>query len=180
MRWARSFASETIAHYGAITELILDHGWPPDAVTSEPHGPDAVTKGSVDAILKRGNDVVVSVEAKGPPRLLQHLVDGMNRCTGEVGPGHTKSDHNKCLGLLLFRSPYFLGVACGGTRDLYRVEFAETRSDCPANWIAPPSTHERRQRRAGRRVAQAFGLQRQATCRPQRTTVGSQADTTRL
>ena len=117
--------SETIAHYGAITELILDQGWSPDAVVSEPHGSDEVSKGSVDAILKRGDVVVVCVEAKGPPTFLQHLVDGMNRCTGEVAPGHTKSDHNKCLGLLLFRSPYLLGVACGGIRNLYRVEFKD-------------------------------------------------------
>jgi hypothetical protein len=117
--------SETIAHYGAITELILDHGWSLDAVVSEPHGSDEVTKGSVDAILKRGDVVVVAVEAKGPPTFLQHLVDVMNRCTGDVAPGHTKSDHNKCLGLLLFRSPYLLGVACGGIRNLYHVEFKD-------------------------------------------------------
>jgi hypothetical protein len=114
--------SETIAHYGVVTELILDHGWQIDAVVSEPHGPEELTKGSVDVIVRRGDDVFVSMEAKGPERLLRALVDGMNQCSGAVRPGHNKSDHNKCLGLLLFRSPYFLGVACGWVRDLYRVE----------------------------------------------------------
>ena len=117
--------SETIAHYGALTELILDHGWPADAVESEPHGSHGVTKGSVDVIVRRGAHVFLSVEAKGPQRLLRKLVDGMNRCLGGRNPGHNRSDHNKCLGVLLFRSPYFLGVACGWVRDLYRVEFRE-------------------------------------------------------
>jgi hypothetical protein len=117
--------SETIAHYGAATELVLDHGWPVDVVVSEPHGSEKVTKGSVDLIVRRGDEVFLSVEAKGPQRLLRDLVGGMNRCMGTVSLGHNKSDHNKCLGLLLFRSPYFLGVACGWVRDLYRVELKE-------------------------------------------------------
>lgn len=117
--------SETIAHYGSVTELVLDHGWPVDAVVSEPHGSKEVTKGSVDVIVRRGDDVILSVEAKGPQTLLRKLVDGMNRCSGEVSRGHSRSDHNKCLGVLLFRSPYFWGVACGWTRDLYRVEFGQ-------------------------------------------------------
>jgi hypothetical protein len=117
--------SETIAHYSAATEPALDHGWPVDAVVSEPHGSEEVMKGSVDVIVRRGDDVFLSMEAKGPQRLLHDLVEGMNRCSGAVSKGHNKSDHNKCLGLLLFRSPHFLGVACGWVRDLYRVEFGE-------------------------------------------------------
>ncbi len=89
--------SETIAHYGTATELVLDHGWPVDAVVSEPHGSEEVTKGSVDIIVRRGDEVFLSVEAKGPQKPLHDLVGGMNRCSGAVGRGHNKSDHNKCL-----------------------------------------------------------------------------------
>jgi len=96
-----------------------------ELIVSKPHGPGNLTKGSVDLIVYRGDQVVISVEAKGPERLLRKLLDGMNHCVGSLGPGHGKSDHNKCLGLLLFRSPLFLAVSCGSVRELYHVQFED-------------------------------------------------------
>lgn len=122
---AMQLRSETFVHYGAAADLVFDRGWPASSIVSEPHGSENVTKGSLDLIVRRGNEIAISVEAKGPESYLRKLIDGMNRCTGSIGAGHNKSDHNKCLGLLLFRSPLFLGVSCGLVRDLFRVQFDE-------------------------------------------------------
>ncbi|MFL5909852.1 MAG: hypothetical protein ACJ768_04705 [Gaiellaceae bacterium] len=131
--------SETFAHYGALAELVLDYGWPREAIVSEPHGPPGVTKGTVDLIVQRDEATVIAVEAKGPEKLLRRLIHGMNECSGAAERGHTKSDHNKCLGLLAFRSPLFLAASCGPVRELYRVtseeRFVRLLAECDLSLI---------------------------------------------
>ena len=121
---APGFYDETIAHLGAISELVLLHDWPRELVICEPEGRGAVTEGALDALVMApgGDSYFLGVEAKGDAKKLASLIKGINRCDGSGS--HTRTDHKKCEAMLEFRPPYFWGVALG-TRLLFRAEYRD-------------------------------------------------------
>ena len=119
--WVRA---ETIAHYAALTEVILDHGWARDQVVSEPDGPDRSLSGALDIHVFHPDkeQVVVAVEAKGSAQQLERMVSRINKCQGQpFSAGHGASEHKKCLALERYEPPVFWGVA-PGVRKFYVVD----------------------------------------------------------
>jgi hypothetical protein len=118
--------AETFAHYGGAAELVLDFGWPVGQIESEPVAPAPnLSKGSVDLVVRLERRALLCVEAKADAARLSALVRGINVCMGETFKGHSRSDHKKCEGLLAFRPSYLWGVACGWTRRLFEVDYAD-------------------------------------------------------
>jgi len=70
----------------------------------------------------------VGVEAKATSDQLEHLLQGMRRCEGDLGRGHTKSDHSKCRAIEVLQPRFFLGVAAGETWRLLPVVERNGRS----------------------------------------------------
>lgn len=131
-----TFRGETIAHYAALAELVLDHGWPRELITVEspPHGD--LHAGALDMVVRTPDSgrerYWLGAEAKSTESKLMLLVDGVNRCEGAVSPPHPSEDHNKCLGLLAFR-PRLFGASrsaagcCAGSSTLTTRRCAWTR-----------------------------------------------------
>ena len=118
--WVRA---ETIVHYAAAAELIFIHGWPLQLVQSEPVGVTKGLSGALDLVVLDTSDSTraqIAVEAKGSKAKLERLLTEMNRCGGEPGAGHPRTEHQKCRGVIDYRANSFWAVA-PGIRTLYGV-----------------------------------------------------------
>jgi hypothetical protein len=112
------FRDETIAHLGAISELVCMYDWPRELVAFEPLGRGEVGPGALDALVESpsSGQFYMGVEAKGDRLKLSTFISAVNRCDGI----RSHSDHKKCQALLEFRPPLFWAVALG-ERQLFRV-----------------------------------------------------------
>lgn len=137
---------ETIIHQGATWRLHDEFRWPLSHLIVE--SPDVFDAGR-DVLRREALDILalekpceelpskmklaavrprVGVEAKATGDQLDHLLQGMQRCHGESGRGHSKSDHSKCLAIEVLQPRFFLGVAAGATWRLLPVVEREGRA----------------------------------------------------
>lgn len=143
----RSYRRETVAHIAAVTELVLERGWPRTLVIVEPPGRRDVKAGAVDVLLADpagGDGYYLAVEAKGLPKDLTALVKGMIRCGGSDAT-HNPVSHKKCKALLEFRPAFSWGVALDA-RGLYRISYLESQFTLepePSDSLTLPVMRER-------------------------------------
>lgn len=116
-----SIRDETIVQYGVAADLVLDFGWPPDAIVCEPRTDGSLSRGPIDIVVVDEGRSRLAVEAKANPRNLDSLVKGINACGGMSARGHSDSDHKKCLGLRYFEASHLWLVAANQTRRLFEV-----------------------------------------------------------
>lgn len=117
---------ETIPHYAAAAELVIDYGWPPDQVAIESPGMPGLASGALDLVVFADaslGSVAILGEAKERKNQVWKMLTGIRGCIGAPEPPHhPAADHKKCQGTLAFAPRLFLAVA-GGMRSVFPVRF---------------------------------------------------------
>jgi hypothetical protein len=118
---------ETIAHYAAAAELVLDYEWPTSQVAIESPAAPGLLAGALDIVVfadAARSTAIIGGEAKARRAQLTKLLAGMRKCGARplATPAHPSFEHKKCVGLMAFRPALFLAIA-SGERGVYATAY---------------------------------------------------------
>ena len=138
---------ETIIHLAATWRLRDEFKWPLAHLVVE--SPDVVEDGRT-VLRREALDILllenacpnlpskmpisaarsrVAVEVKADPKILIEMLGRIRACQmGQAVPGHSKSEHKKCVAIEVLRPALFLGVAAGETWRLFNIAEQDGRA----------------------------------------------------